>query len=89
MYLISFIKNLFSFTFYNKFVEIYNLFPCKTAYYVKRQNKFEKFTLCGLDMELEPELFKSRNRNRNYSFSKVGTGTGTITFQKSEPEPEP
>ncbi len=27
----------FSFTFYNKFVEIYKLFPCKTAYWVKRQ----------------------------------------------------
>ncbi len=24
--------------FYKKFVEIYNFFPCKTAYYVKRQN---------------------------------------------------
>ncbi len=29
--------NLFSFTFYNKFVEIYKLFPCKTAYFVKRK----------------------------------------------------
>ncbi len=32
MYLISFIKHFFPFTFYHKFVEIYELFPCKTAY---------------------------------------------------------
>ncbi len=32
MYLISFIKHFFSFTFYQKFVEIHELFPCKTAY---------------------------------------------------------
>jgi hypothetical protein len=58
MYLISFIKN-FSFAFYNKFVEIYKLSPCKTAYKVKRQkfskSFFEKFAFCGLDIELEPE----------------------------------
>jgi hypothetical protein len=78
----------FSFIFYNKFVEFYKLCPCKTAYYVKRQKQFpnflkEKFaTFYGLDMELEPELFKSRNRNHNFksrnlnhNFSKVGTGT--------------
>ncbi len=52
--------NIFSFTFYNKFVEIYKLFPCKTAYYVKRPKNFqfffvEKFSFYGLDMELEPE----------------------------------
>jgi hypothetical protein len=49
----------FSFTFYNEFVEIYKLFPCKTAYYVKRlknsKNILEKFAFYGLDMELEPE----------------------------------
>jgi hypothetical protein len=51
--------NFFSITFYNIFVEIYKLFPCKTAYYVKRQKKtkniLEKFALYGLDMELETE----------------------------------
>jgi hypothetical protein len=46
----------FSFTFYNKFVDIYNLFPCKTAYYVKRKQIFkEKFAFYDKDMELEPE----------------------------------
>jgi hypothetical protein len=46
----------FSFTFYNKFVDIYNLFPCKTAYYVKKKQFFlEKFAFYGIDMELEPE----------------------------------
>jgi hypothetical protein len=34
-----------SFTFYNKFVEIYKLFPCKTAYYERRQKIFTKFLL--------------------------------------------
>jgi hypothetical protein len=50
---------IFSFKFYNKFVEIYILFPCKAAYYVKRQKKFQNFScktcFYGLDMELEPE----------------------------------
>jgi hypothetical protein len=46
---------LFSFTFYNKFVDIYNLFPCKTAYYVKRKIFLEKFAFYGIDMGLEPE----------------------------------
>ncbi len=37
-------------------VNIYNLFPCITAYYVKRKQIFkEKFAFYGLDMELEPE----------------------------------
>jgi hypothetical protein len=58
MYLITFINKKFSFTFYNKFVEIYKLFLCKTAYYVKRQKNaiifLEKFAFYGLDMELEP-----------------------------------
>ncbi len=35
---------IFSFTFYNKFVEIFELLPCKTAYYVKRQKKFQKYS---------------------------------------------
>jgi hypothetical protein len=35
-----------------------------------------------LELEPEPELFKSRNMNRSHNFSKVGTATGTITFQK-------
>jgi hypothetical protein len=77
MYLITFIKKKISFTFFNKFVQNYKLFPCKTAYYAKRQKSSKiflvKFAFYGLDKELEPEpeLFKSRNRN----FSKVGTGT--------------
>jgi hypothetical protein len=33
--------------FFNKFVEIYKLFPCKTAYYVKGK-KFPKFCLKNL-----------------------------------------
>jgi hypothetical protein len=46
----------FSFTFYNKFVDIYNLLPCKTAYYVKRNQIFkEKLAFYGIDMEQEPE----------------------------------
>ncbi len=40
-------------------MEIYKPFPCKTAYYVNRQNFstifFDKFTFYGVDMELEPE----------------------------------
>ncbi len=45
-----------SFTFYNKFVNIYNLSPCKKADYVKRKQIFkEKFAFYGIDMELEPE----------------------------------
>jgi hypothetical protein len=36
-------KKNFSFTFYNKFVEIYQLFPCKTAYYVKKGKTIPKF----------------------------------------------
>ncbi len=35
----------FPFTFYHKFVEIYKPFPCKTAYHVKRQKKFQNFIL--------------------------------------------
>jgi hypothetical protein len=98
MYLITVPSfNIFSLTFYNKFVEIYKLFPCKTAYYVKRQKNFQNFFFIiffsGLDMELEPEpepqLFKIGNRNHNFSKVGTATGTGTITFQKSEPEPEP
>jgi hypothetical protein len=77
MYLIpSF--NIFLFTFYKKYVEIYKLFPCKTAYYVKGKKNFQIF------FEKFPflVLIWSWNRNRNRNFSKVGTGTGTITFQK-------
>jgi hypothetical protein len=49
--------SIFSFTFYNKFVDIYNLFACKTAYYVKRKQIFkEKFAFYGIDVDLEPEL---------------------------------
>jgi hypothetical protein len=36
---------IFSFTFYNKFVEIYKFFSCKTAYYEKRQKNFQHFFL--------------------------------------------
>jgi hypothetical protein len=49
---------MFSFTFYNRFVEIFKLFPSKTAYYVKRQKIQKKIFLIfyyGLDTELEPE----------------------------------
>jgi hypothetical protein len=35
--------------------------------------KILKNCFFGLDMELEPKLFKSRSRN--HYFSKVGTGT--------------
>jgi|LakMenE01Jun11ns_1017448.scaffolds.fasta_scaffold9537455_1 hypothetical protein len=53
-------KKKFLITFYNEIVEIYKLFPCKTAYDVKRQKKshifLTKFAFYGLDMELEPEL---------------------------------
>jgi hypothetical protein len=52
MYLMTFILKNFSFTFYNKFFEIYQLFPCKTAYYVKRswnpnQNRNRNFSKVG------------------------------------------
>jgi hypothetical protein len=51
--------NFFPLTFYNKFVEINKLFPCKTAYYIKRQKNFKnilkKFVFYGLNMKLEPE----------------------------------
>ncbi len=57
-------------------MEIYELFPCKTAYYVKRQKNskiiFEKLGFLW-----------SRYR------AGTGTGTGNATFQKQEPEPEP
>jgi hypothetical protein len=35
-----------------------------------------------MELEPEPELFKSRDRNRyrNYNFSSVGTVSGTITL---------
>jgi hypothetical protein len=60
MYLITFLKKKNSFTFHNKIIEIYKLFPCKTAYYVIGQKKskifIENFAFSGLDMELEPEL---------------------------------
>jgi hypothetical protein len=70
---------IFLFTFYNKFFEIYKLFPC----IVKRQKNYKSFLKNLLFM-----VWKwSWNRNRNRNFSKVGTGT--ITFQKLEPEPEP
>jgi hypothetical protein len=88
-----------SFTFYNKFVENYKLFPCKTAYYQKDKKNskifLEKFTFYGLDIELEPEpepeLFKSRNRNRNHNFFKSRNrnhnfskvGTGIGTVKNS------
>jgi hypothetical protein len=53
-------KKKFLITFYNEIVEIYKLFPCKTAYDVKRQKNLHifltKFAFYGLDMELEPEL---------------------------------
>jgi hypothetical protein len=93
MYLITFIKRFFSFTFYNKFVEISKLFPTKTTYYVKRQiiKNFKKFVCLEMELvsEPEPELFLSRIRNqnhnffkcrnRNHNFSKVGTGTVKIS----------
>jgi hypothetical protein len=52
-------KNKLSYLILSKFVEIYKLFPSKTAHYEKRQNTsnifFEKLAFYGLDMELEPE----------------------------------
>ncbi len=36
---------IFSFTFYDKFVEIFELFPCKTAYYVKKAKNIQKIFL--------------------------------------------
>ncbi len=51
--------NIFSFTFNNKFVEIYKLFLEKQL--TKKKGKkiskffFENFASYGLDMELEPE----------------------------------
>jgi hypothetical protein len=69
MCLITFI--FFSFIFYNKFVEIYKLYPCKTAFYVKRQKKFQNFfgKICFL-------------WSRYGAGTGTGTGTGTVTFQK-------
>jgi hypothetical protein len=69
MYLITFIIKIFSFTFSNKFVEIYQLFPCKKAYYVKRQKKIQNFSgkICFLWSRYG---------------AGTGTGTGTGTFQK-------
>ncbi len=32
----------FSFTFYNKFDDTYQFIPCKKAYYVERQDFFQK-----------------------------------------------
>ncbi len=59
MYLISFIKLFFHSHFTKKFDETYKFFPCKKAYYVKRQDFikkfFDKFAFYGLDMEPEPE----------------------------------
>ncbi len=81
MCLITFIKKKFSFTFYNKFVEIYQLFPCKTAYYIKRQKKIPKLFWKNLLFMVQIWSW-NRNRTRNRNFSKVGTGTGTITFSK-------
>ncbi len=45
--------NIFSFTFNNKFVEIYKLFLVKRQKISKKF--FENFAFYGLDMELEPE----------------------------------
>jgi hypothetical protein len=37
-------------------IDIYNLFPFKTAYCEKRKHIFlEKYAFYGIDMELEPE----------------------------------
>jgi hypothetical protein len=66
MYLITFIKKNF-FHILQKIVEIYQLFPCKTTYYVKRQENF-------LNFSLKICFFWSRY--------VAGTKTGTVTFQK-------
>ena len=73
-----------SITFHNKFVEIYISFTCKTAYFVKRQKKFQIFfrKTCFLWSR-----YGAGTGTGTGTFSKVGTGTGTITFQNSEPEP--
>jgi hypothetical protein len=75
------------FTFHNKFVEIYKLYPGKK----KSKILFEKFWFLwsryGAGTGTGTVTFQNRNRNRNHNFSKVGPGTGTLIFQKLEPEP--
>jgi hypothetical protein len=52
---------------------MYKLFPCKTAYYAKRQKNFHNFS----------EKFASgAGTGTGTVTSKVGTGTGTKTFSK-------
>jgi hypothetical protein len=68
--LISFISQFFHFHFYNKFDETYQFFPCKKAYYVKRQD-FSKFYfencpfsfLSRYEAEPEPESEPEPNHN--------------------------
>jgi hypothetical protein len=62
------VKKVFSFTFFNKFVEIYQLFPVKQLTTVcKKAKKFQNFSgkICFL-----------------WSRYEAGPGTGTITFSK-------
>jgi hypothetical protein len=72
MYLFDYLHlKIFSFTFYNKFVAIFKLYPAKTAYYVKRQKKFQIFFfICFL-----------------WSSYGAGTGTGNFLKQEPETEP--
>jgi len=60
---------IFSFTLYNKFVDIYKLFPCKTAYYVKRERNFLR-KICFLWYRYGAD---------------TGTGTVTFQKKEPEP----
>jgi hypothetical protein len=56
--ILRYLHNIFLVHILQRIVEIYKLFPSKTAYYVKRQKKIEKFeklAFYGIDMELELE----------------------------------
>ncbi len=65
---------IFSFTIFS---ETDKFFPCKKAYYVKRQDFSNNLlNLCFL-------------WSRYGTVTWTGPGTGTVTCQKSEPEPEP
>ncbi len=77
MYFISFITK-FSVTFYDKFDETCKFFPCKQAYYVKRQDFFQNFwencAFYGVGTEPEPEPELNRTVKRSLEiFIEYGT----------------
>ncbi len=72
MYLINLHLKIFSFTFYYKFGEIFQLFPTKTAYYVKRSKNFQK--IFGKIFFLWSR-YGARTGTGTIIFSKVGTET--------------